>query len=171
MFKLADHDMKVHIKERLRLFVYPETTTMYPPPSKVKTKGVPKSWSNRPSYTLEERSTKCSPSLFEHAESQYNLSPLSEVRQKSSRKCSQSSPNSTPVQKLKPSRPNLGQLPLFMHSFIENVQDVAPDGHCGFHVVARLIGEFEDSHIMIRLDFSIELEKNKQRYIKVFCSE
>ncbi|MCI16882.1 FAR1-related protein, partial [Trifolium medium] len=38
MFKSADHDMKVHLKERLRQFVYPETTMMCPPPSQVKTK-------------------------------------------------------------------------------------------------------------------------------------
>ncbi|XP_045802775.1 uncharacterized protein LOC123896435 [Trifolium pratense] len=144
---------------------------MCPPPSQVKTKGAPKVWANRPSYNLEERSTKRLPSLFEHAGSQYNLSQLLEGRHKSSRKWSQSSLNPAPVQKSKPSWPNLGQLPLFMHPFIENIQDVAPDGHCGFRVVARLIGESEDSHSVIRLDLSIELKKNMQRYIEVFGSE
>ncbi|PNX84738.1 hypothetical protein L195_g040801, partial [Trifolium pratense] len=171
MFKNADHDMKVHIKERFRQFVYPETTTMCPPPSQVKTKGASRGWANRPSCTPEERSTKRSPSLFEHAESRHDQSQLSEGRQKSSRKCSQSSPNPARVPKTKPSWPNLGQLPLFMHPFIENVQDFEPDGHCGFRAVARLIGESADSHSMIRLDLSIELEKNKKRYIEVFGSE
>ncbi|GAU18973.1 hypothetical protein TSUD_178900 [Trifolium subterraneum] len=71
MLNSADHDIKVHIKERFIQFVYPETTTMRPPPNRVKTKGVPKGWSNRPSYTQEERSTKHSPYGFEHAETQY----------------------------------------------------------------------------------------------------
>ncbi|MCI37610.1 hypothetical protein A2U01_0058834, partial [Trifolium medium] len=36
MFNNADHDMKVNLKERFRQFVYRETTTMCPPPDKVK---------------------------------------------------------------------------------------------------------------------------------------
>ncbi|MCI34565.1 hypothetical protein A2U01_0055785 [Trifolium medium] len=75
-----------------------------------------------------------SPSLVEHAESQdpdTHLSQLSDARRKSSRKCSQS-PHPAPVQTSKPSWPNLGQLPLFMHPFIENVQDVAPSDTADF---------------------------------------
>ncbi|MCI59012.1 otubain, partial [Trifolium medium] len=70
MFNSADHDMKVHLKERFRQFVYPESTTMCPPPAKVNTKGAPKGWSKRPNSSQDERSTKHSPSLVEHAESQ-----------------------------------------------------------------------------------------------------
>ncbi|MCI83864.1 otubain, partial [Trifolium medium] len=62
--------MKVHLKERFRQFVYLETTTMCPSPDKVKCKGAPKGWSKRPTCSQDKRSTKRSPSLVEHAESQ-----------------------------------------------------------------------------------------------------
>ncbi|MCI48360.1 hypothetical protein A2U01_0069603, partial [Trifolium medium] len=42
MFNSDGYDMKVHLKEQFRQFVYPETMTMCPPPDKVKTKGAPK---------------------------------------------------------------------------------------------------------------------------------
>jgi hypothetical protein len=75
-FNGTDHDMKVHIKECFKQFVYSDTTSMCPPPNQVKTKGVPKDWtkgsSKRPSYSHDERSTKRSPFLFEHAESRYS---------------------------------------------------------------------------------------------------
>ncbi|MCI18410.1 hypothetical protein A2U01_0039564, partial [Trifolium medium] len=53
---------------------------MCPLPDQVKTKGAPKGWpkcsTKRPSYSQEKRSTKRSPSLFEHAESQHLDTPL-----------------------------------------------------------------------------------------------
>ncbi|MCI32036.1 hypothetical protein A2U01_0053248, partial [Trifolium medium] len=104
------------------------------------TKGAPKGWpkgsSKRPSYSQDERSTKHSPSLVEHAESQYPDTPVSQLldaRRKSSQKCSQS-PHPTPVATPKRTWPNMEQLPLFMHPFIENVIDIAEDEHCGFGV-------------------------------------
>ncbi|MCI56012.1 receptor-like protein kinase, partial [Trifolium medium] len=55
-----------------------------------------------------------------------------------------------------------------MHPFIENVIDIAEDGHCGFGAVAGLIGENEDAHQMIRLDLTVELKMHSKRYIEVF---
>jgi hypothetical protein len=71
---------------------------MCPPPNQVKCKGAPNDWSKRPRYSQEERSTKRSPSLVEHVESQ-----CSYAGQKSGRKTSQT---------LKCSWPNLNHLPL-----------------------------------------------------------
>jgi histone-lysine N-methyltransferase SETD2 len=65
----------------------------------------------------------------------------------------------------------LEQLPFFMHPYFENVMDVAGDGHCGFRVVSGLIEESVDSYNMVRLDLSVELKKNKERYLEVFANE
>ncbi|MCI00732.1 hypothetical protein A2U01_0021754, partial [Trifolium medium] len=91
-FNGVDHDIKLHMKERFRQFVYHDTTSMCQPPDQVKTKGAPKGWpkglTKRPSYSQNERSTKHSPSLFEYAESRYpdtHVSQSSYARRKSSR--------------------------------------------------------------------------------------
>jgi hypothetical protein len=139
------------MKEMFRQFVYPETTSMSPPPNQVKCKGAPKGLSKRPRCYQEERSTKRSPSLVEHVEFQ---SQCSEAGQQSGRKTSQA-----------PNWPNMNHLPLFMHQYFENVINVASDGHCGFRAVSGLIGDSVDSYNMVRLDLSIELKQNKKKDI------
>jgi hypothetical protein len=50
-------------------------------------------------------------------------------------KSTQKNPKPIPV---KVHIPHKDQIPIWMHDFIENVVDVAGDGHCGFHAVAGL---------------------------------
>jgi len=45
--------------------------------------------------------------------------------------------------------PHKDQIPHWMHDFIENVVDVAGDGHCGFRAVAGLGNLSVDDHQMI----------------------
>ncbi|MCH85802.1 protein FAR1-RELATED SEQUENCE 5 [Trifolium medium] len=174
MFNSADHDMKVHMKEKFRQFVYPETTSMVPPPNKVACKGAPKGWSKRPSYSQEERSTKRQLSQSEHAEADAEwadrqLSQPSQPRRKSSRQSSQSSPHPTRAASPTHNWPMAKLLPIFMHPFIENVIDVTPDGHCGFCAVSGFIGDKnQDDFQMIRLDLSIELRAHKERYVQLY---
>ncbi|KAK2375246.1 hypothetical protein QL285_076148 [Trifolium repens] len=119
-----------------------------------RSQGALKGWSKRPKYSQEERSTKCSPSLVEHVESQ-----CSQAEAKCARKRSKS-----PNPASKPSWPNLNELPLFMHQYFENVIKVLGDGHCGFRVVSGLIGDSVDSYNLVRLDLSVELKNKKERY-------
>ncbi|MCI02850.1 hypothetical protein A2U01_0023884 [Trifolium medium] len=138
MFDSVDHDMKVHMKEKFRQFVYSETTSMVPPPNKVACKGAPKGWSKQPSYSQEERSTKRQLSQSEHAEANAEwadklLSQPSQSRRKSSRQC-----------------------------------NVAPDGHCGFCAAAGVIDKKEEDFQLVRLDLSIELRARKKRYIELY---
>jgi hypothetical protein len=49
--------------------------------------------------------------------------------------------------------------------------DVVGDGHCRFHIVSGLIENSVDSYNMVHLDLSVELKKNKKRYLEVFVSE
>jgi hypothetical protein len=142
---------------------------MCPPPEKVKTKGAPKGWptgsSKRQNYRHEERSAKCSTSLFEHAESHnpdIHISQSSYARRKSSRKSTGQSPHSAPVASLTRTWPNLEEWSLFMHTHLENVIDVAVDEHCRLCSVSGLIRESIDTKNMVCLDLSVE-PKNKER--------
>ncbi|WJX57554.1 hypothetical protein P8452_43101 [Trifolium repens] len=105
-FKLADHDMKLQIKEELRLIAYPEITSVNAPAKKCDTKGAKK----RMRSTISESSSGRSLSHWEHIDHRI--------------------PDSQGSQS-KPSRPKKKT------ARIEDIIDVAPDGHCGFRVVAQ----------------------------------
>ena len=62
-FKDVDVGDKVTLKSKLREIAYPEENSMFPPPSKVKTKGAPKKGLKR-----SERSTKRDPSYWEYVD-------------------------------------------------------------------------------------------------------
>ena len=67
--------------------------------------------------------------------------------------------------------PYMDQLPLFMHQFIEDIVDVAGDGHCGFRAVSGLLGRSVETHSIIRLELLQELNSNRQSYLQLFGSE
>jgi len=136
-FKDADYTMKVHMKEQLQQFVLPETTSMRPPPNKVTTKGAPRKDKQR------SRSTRKSPSLWEIVDYQEQQTQGSQTKstgtsRKSAQKSNMSPTPPKPVPKnLKPIPvkvhiPHKDQTPIWMHGFIEKVNDVPGDGHCGF---------------------------------------
>ncbi|MCH93840.1 otubain [Trifolium medium] len=72
LYLLPEWDV-IQMKEQFRQLANPETTSMCPPPNKVNVKGA-KKW---PRYSQEERSTKCSPSFFEHMDSLHPDTPVS----------------------------------------------------------------------------------------------
>jgi hypothetical protein len=55
-----------------------------------------------------------------------------------------------------------------MHKYIEHVVDVKGDGHCGFRVVSVLLEKSTYDHNMARLDITIKMNKNQDRYLKLY---
>jgi len=140
--------MKLEIKEGLRLLAFLETTMLSPPPRKVPTKGAPKKIKTTPKMTSRI------PSLWETIDSQHPESQSS-PRKKSSqpkRKGARIGISSVP----KPIRRNYDSsnpmyyMPKFMRPYIERTVDVIGDGHCGFRGIAESVGLTEESHVMVR---------------------
>lgn len=67
-FMKADNNMKLHIKEKLRNNVYPETTNLKPLSEPVKTKGALK----KVKPTKSDNSIKRHHSYFEHIDSHFS---------------------------------------------------------------------------------------------------
>ncbi|MCI17590.1 OTU-like cysteine protease, partial [Trifolium medium] len=92
-------------------------------------------------------------------------------KKKSARKKNQfpkPSPSPSPAPSIRKWPAEVGQLPPFMHQYYTNVVNVEGDGHCGFHTVSVLLGKSEDAYQMVRLDLTIELNKNRARYVNLF---
>jgi len=150
------------MKEKFQQFVLPETTSMRPPPNKVTTKGAPR----KDKQSL--RSTRRSPLLWEIVDSQEQQTQGSQKKstgtsRKSARKSniSPTPPKSIP-KNLKPILfkvhiPQKDQIPIWMHDFIEKVNDVPSYGHCGFRAVAVLHNLTVDDHQIIRYHLYKEL--------------
>jgi len=150
------------MKELFRQFVLPETTSMCPPPNKVAIKGVP----NKDKQII--RSRRWSPLLWEIVDSEEQQTHGSQKKstgtsRKSARKSNMSPTPPKPIPKnLKPIPvkvhiPYKDQIPLWMHDFIEEVEDVPGDGHCGFRAVAVLRNLIVDDQQIIRYHLYKEL--------------
>jgi len=66
---------------------------------------------------------------------------------------------------------HIDQIPSFMHQFMENMVDVEGDGHRRFHVVSILFGWYVNTHYIIRLVLTRELNNDLKRYICLFRIE
>ena len=154
-FEELDVCGKVTFKSKLREFAFPDETSMCPPPTKVKMKGVPKKVMKR-----SERSTKRDPSYWEYVDAYHSVqNNNTSVR-----------PSASSFEPPKPARmiPMLDQFPPFMHGFIEDVVDVKADGNCGYRSVSALLGMGEECWAMMRNELIKELGKWSQDYIKIF---
>ncbi|PWA65135.1 hypothetical protein CTI12_AA335860 [Artemisia annua] len=62
------------------------------------------------------------------------------------------------------------QIPKVFHPYISNtsLQDVEPDGNCGFRSVALGLGLTEDDWPIIRSDLVLHLESNQEKYRWIF---
>ena len=127
---------------------------MCSPPNKVNNKGAPK----KDKQSI--RSTRRSPSLWDIVDSQEQQTQGSQTKstgtsRKSARKSNMSPTPPKPIPKnLKPIPvkvhiPYKDQIPLWMHDFIEKVEDVLGDGHYRFQAVAVLRNFTVDDHQMI----------------------
>ncbi|KAH1188627.1 hypothetical protein GmHk_20G056570 [Glycine max] len=154
-FKDVDVGSKVTLKSKLREIAYPEENSMFPPPSKVKTKGASKKGLKR-----SERSTKRDPSYWEYVDA-FHSSQSNNTSVKPSASCYEPS---------KPARiiPMLDQFAPFIQGFIEDVVDVKADGNCGYRSADDLLGMGEESWPMVPNELIKELGKWSHDFIKLF---
>jgi len=125
--------------------------------------------------TCQQFQPKCSlHQIFDSGENNYvsnkRKSPFGDEENltRKNARLSNNSPNPPLVQR---NFRYMDQLPLFMHQFIEEVVDVAADGHCGFRAVSGLLGRSVETHSIIRLELLQELNNNRQSYLQLFGSE
>jgi hypothetical protein len=86
------------------------------------------------------------------------------MQSKKSARKTNPSPNFSPTAPAKHNCPNLDQLPMFMNHILE---DAIRDGHRRF-LVSGLLAKSVESHQIIRLDLTIELNKNKECFLILF---
>ncbi|AES71280.2 FAR1 DNA-binding domain protein [Medicago truncatula] len=158
--------MKLEIKEGMRLLAFPETTMLSPPPKKVPIKGAPK----------KIKTTRRIPSKWETIDSQHPKSQSSPRKKASQPKRKGARIDISPVPKpslvsrnYDPSNP-MYYMPKFMRPYIEGIVDVIGDGDCGFKAIAERVGLTEESHVMVRRALIKELKEHMNKYIEVYAS-
>ncbi|KAJ1385460.1 MULE transposase domain [Sesbania bispinosa] len=151
-------DGKVAFKYKVRELAFPNTTSMCPPPEKVRTKGSTKGQSQT------ESSTKRDPSFFEYVDAMQSPNDSNSTRPSSSIL-------HTKTQKRKKVVPMLDQFPTVMHDFIESVVDVARDGNCGYRAISALLGMGEESWPIIRQELYREICYWHHDYAQLFGDE
>ncbi|KAL8487823.1 hypothetical protein ACS0TY_024223 [Phlomoides rotata] len=62
-------------------------------------------------------------------------------------------------------------MPVEYQPYVVDTKNVMADGHCGFRVVAGLIGFGEDNWARARQDLVAELSWNMNLYVGVFLQE
>ncbi|KAJ1393023.1 OTU domain [Sesbania bispinosa] len=151
-------DGKVAFKYKVRELAFPNTTSMCPPPEKVRKKGSTKGQSQT------ESSTKRDPSFFEYVDAMQSPNDSNSTRPSSSIL-------HTKTQKRKKVMPMLDQFPTVMHDFIESVVDVARDGNCGYRAISALLGMGEESWPIIRQELYREICYWHHDYAQLFGDE
>ena len=154
-FEELDVYGKVTLKSKLQEIAYHDQNSMYPPPSKVNTKGAPKKPMNN-----NQRSTKHDPSYWEYVDAFHSMQ-----NSNSSVKRSASSSDQPIPRKI---IPMLDQFKPFIQGFINNIMDVKADGNCGYRSIAALLGICEDSWSLVRNQLLKELGKWSDDYINLF---
>ena len=132
---------------------------MFPPPSKVKTKGAPKKPMKR-----SERSTKRDPSYWEYVDAFHSVQSSNTLVKHSA--SSYEPPKPTRIILM------LFQFVPFIQGFIEDVVDVKVDGNYGYRSIDALLGMGEESWSMVRNELIKELGKWLHDYINLFgCTQ
>jgi histone-lysine N-methyltransferase SETD2 len=159
--------MKLQIREQLHHITFPETTSLTPPVEIAKTKGAKK----RVKSSQCDSSTTRSPSYWEHVDSKFPDSQPSQskplIPKRKTARMGIFSPKPTPILR----NPLIHHMPLFMHSYIEDIIDVKGNGHCGFRVVAEHLGKGEESHVLIRRALIRELNMFRSDYLNIYGNE
>ncbi|KAJ1424222.1 Protein FAR1-RELATED SEQUENCE 6 [Sesbania bispinosa] len=151
-FEKLDLSGKVVLNSKMREVAFPETTSMCPPPNKIKTKGGVKG------KFKSKYSTKRDPSFFEHVDAMHSQHES----------CSTQPPGFQSQPRCKKQVTILDQLPSVLHLFIVRVDDVEADGNCGYRAIAASLGFGEDSWPVIRDELSRELVHFRAQYIQLF---
>ncbi|XP_073219718.1 uncharacterized protein [Cicer arietinum] len=139
-FRSLDVIGKRVLKSKVRELAFPSTSSLCPPPEKIKTKGiVKKSKGMKPDGYDVYRD----PSYFEHVNATHCEDFGSQPSQSKKRQVSQS--KKQPSQSSQSSKHLLWrQFPDIIQPYIDDIFDVAADGNCGFRDIALLLGFGEE---------------------------
>ncbi|XP_058752124.1 uncharacterized protein LOC131625261 [Vicia villosa] len=158
-FKSLDVVGKRALKSRVCEIAYPTTTSLCPPPEKIKTKGGVKRKGKKPvGYDVYR-----DPSGFEYADQASQSSQKQSQASQTSRKQSQSKKQS----QAKDEDFTL-QFPCHIRPYITEIVNVVADGNCGFRAIASWHGYSEDGWAMVRRDLDMELREKKDLYERLF---
>ncbi|XP_058752962.1 PKS-NRPS hybrid synthetase cheA-like isoform X1 [Vicia villosa] len=158
-FKSLDVVGKRALKSRVCEIAYPTTTSLCPPPEKIKTKGGVKRKGKKPvGYDVYR-----DPSGFEYADQASQCSQKQSQASQTSRKQSQSKKQS----QAKDEDFTL-QFPCHIRPYITEIVNVVADGNCGFRAIASWHGYSEDGWAMVRRDLDMELREKKDLYERLF---
>ncbi|GAU37262.1 hypothetical protein TSUD_319160 [Trifolium subterraneum] len=121
---------------------------------------------------LKQYVTDCKESsLWEHIDAQFPDSQASQskpsIPKRKTARIGNLSPNAIPRRVIK----YIEYMPLFMHSYIEDIIDVKGDGHCGFRVVAEYLNKGEDNHVVVRHKLIRELTMFRKDYLSIYQTE
>lgn len=151
-FRTLDIVGKRTLYRKVRELCCPETTSMCPPPEKVKTKGAPKK-TNTDGFDCKRE-----PSYFEHVDAIYSAHDNSSTR----------SSLKTTAQAKKRRLPFLNQFVVQFQPYISDIVNVDSDGNCGYRCIAALLGRTEDDWPLIRQELHKELMENGDLYGPLF---
>ncbi|XP_058769876.1 PKS-NRPS hybrid synthetase cheA-like [Vicia villosa] len=158
-FKSLDVVGKRALKSRVCEIAYPTTTSLCPPPEKIKTKGGVKRKGKKPvGYDVYR-----DPSGFEYADQASQCSQKQSQASQTSRKQSQSKKQS----QAKDEDFTL-QFPCHIRPYITEIVNVVADGNCGFRAISSWHGYSEDGWAMVRRDLDMELREKKDLYERLF---
>jgi histone-lysine N-methyltransferase SETD2 len=149
--------MKVQIRDQLRQIAFPEMTSLNTPEVIAKTKGAKKRGRD--------------PSFWEHVDAQFPDSQASQTKPSLSKQKGARIGKTTPTPNPPKEILHIDQMPLFMHSYIDDIIDVEGDGYCGYRVVAVDQNKSEDDYNLIRLVMLRELNLNRERYLRLYGSK
>lgn len=145
--------------KKMREVVYPQTSTLVSPRSKIKTRGR--------SQNKRETSTKRLPSAFELGEQGASQCSASHIVAKKEKLAVRRSLHVEEVDDV--TKRYEMNVPEIWKPYVKKIVDVEMDGNCGFRCVAALLGIGEENWLQVRKELFQELDEHKVLYDEVFC--
>ncbi|CAJ2645087.1 unnamed protein product [Trifolium pratense] len=150
-FRSLDIVGKRALKSKVFELAYPASSSLCPPPEKIKTRGGVKNKDK--GKAPKGYDVYRDPSYFEHVEREYGDSQgtskrlRTQLSQPSQEQQSQPSQKQlSQMSKKLTSQKYLGQFPDHLHPHIVDIIEVLGDGNCGFRAVAYLLGYTEEAN-------------------------
>lgn len=174
-FRSLDTIGKRALKSKVFELAYPTTSSLCPPPEKIKTRGGVKNKDK--GKAPKGYDVYRDPSYFEHVEREERESQGASKRvctqqsESSHKQPSQKQPSQkqlSQTSKKQTSQQYLAQFPMHIHPHIIDIIEIMGDGNCGFRAIASLLGYTEDGWPMVRRELDNELKSNNSLYEKLF---
>lgn len=169
-FKKQSRSGKLSLLRKFMEIIAPSTTLVREPATHTATRGRPslktqsfrKTHVEQPPIPQERRRRSCSSaSKFVHTDTVYGYQEP--VRH--------SCYSSEPTRHGYYFHPYMNQFPDLLHPYITHLQDVAPDGNCGFRAIAACLNLHEDEWPSIRYNLMEELDMYKAEYVELYGIE